>query len=93
MKTWIIQNHGSIDGLARVDWPEPELAPEEVLVAVRAVSLNYRDLVTLRSARPGNLPAPAIPCSDGAGEVIAVGANVTGFQVGDRVWAPSSATG
>jgi NADPH:quinone reductase-like Zn-dependent oxidoreductase len=85
MRTWVIQNHGSIDGLERVDWPEPELAAEHVLVAVRAVSLNYRDLGTVRQARPGNLPPPLIPCSDGAGEIVAVGSGVTRFQVGDRV--------
>jgi NADPH:quinone reductase-like Zn-dependent oxidoreductase len=85
MKAWIIEHHGDVDGLALVDWPQPQLSDNDVLVGVRAVSLNYRDLGTLRNARPGNLPPPLIPCSDGAGEVLAVGANVTRFQVGDRV--------
>ena len=52
---------------------------------VRAVSLNSRDLGTVKSARPGNLPPPLVPCSDGAGEVIAAGAGVTKFKIGDRV--------
>lgn len=85
MKAWIIKAHGNTDGLALVDWPQPEIGPDDVLVAMKAVSLNYRDLGTLRNARPGNLEPPLIPCSDGAGEVVAVGANVTRFQVGDRV--------
>jgi len=52
---------------------------------VRATSLNYRDLMFVKNA--GKLTAPRIPVSDGAGEVIAVGAGVTGFAVGDRVMA------
>lgn len=85
MKAWTIQEHGTLDGLALVDWPEPELAAGEVLVRIRAVSLNYRDLGTVKSARPGNLPPPLVPCSDGAGEVVAIGEGVTKHQVGDRV--------
>ena len=87
MKAWIIEAHGNTDGLALVDWPQPELGPHDVLVAMKAVSLNYRDLGTLRNARPGNLAPPLIPCSDGAGEVVAVGTQVTRFQIGDRVQA------
>ncbi len=85
MTAWTIQKHGALDGLALVEWPEPELAPGEVLVRIRAASLNSRDLGAVKSARPGNLPPPLIPCSDGAGEVTAVGASVTQFKVGDRV--------
>lgn len=85
MKAWIIKEHGNTNGLALADWPEPEIGPSDVLVAIKAVSLNYRDLGTLRHARPGNLEPPLIPCSDGAGEVIAVGANVTKFRKGERV--------
>jgi NADPH:quinone reductase-like Zn-dependent oxidoreductase len=85
MKAWTIQQHGSLDGLSLVDWPEPTLAPGEVLVRIHAVSLNYRDLGAVKSARPGNLLPPLVPCSDGAGEVIAVGVDAKKFQVGDRV--------
>lgn len=85
MKAWVIKEHGSIDGLALVEHPEPQPAPGEVLVRIRAVSLNYRDLITLERERPGNLPPPLVPCSDGAGEVLAIGAGVTRWKVGDRV--------
>lgn len=85
MKAWVIQQHGSFDNLAFVDVPEPKPAAHEVLIRVRAVSLNYRDLMTVENARPGNLPPPFSPCSDGAGEVISVGENVTRWQPGDRV--------
>lgn len=85
MKAWTIQTHGGVDGLVLGEQPQPEPAPGEVLVRVGAVSLNYRDLITLEQQRPGNLPPPLVPCSDGAGEVVAVGAGVTRFKVGDRV--------
>ncbi len=62
-----------------VDQPVP--AEGEVLVRVRAVSLNHRDLYVL--ARPGS--RGRVPISDGAGEVIAVGQGVSRFDVGDRV--------
>lgn len=85
MKAWVIQEHGSLDGLALVEQPEPVPGRCEVLVRIRAVSLNYRDLITLDRQRPGNLPPPLVPCSDGAGEVVAIGAGVTRWKVGDRV--------
>jgi NADPH:quinone reductase-like Zn-dependent oxidoreductase len=85
MKSWIIQQHGSREGLALAEGPEPQPGPGEVLVRVRAVSLNYRDLITLQMERPGNLPPPFVPCSDGAGEVVAIGEGVTRWKVGDRV--------
>lgn len=85
MKAWQITEHGSTAGLQLADLTQPEPAANEVLVRVRAVSLNYRDLTTLEAQRPGNLPPPLIPCSDGAGEVVAVGSEVTRFGIGDRV--------
>lgn len=54
-------------------------------VRVRAVSLNYRDVILARSAQ--SFSSPRVPGSDGAGEVVAVGPGVTRFQVGDRVMA------
>src|ERR1700710_1542644 len=85
MKTWVIEKHGGAEGLSLVEQPVPEPSAGEVLVRVRAVSVNYRDLIALEAQRPGNLPPPLVPCSDGAGEVVAVGASVTRWKVGDRV--------
>ena len=66
-----------------VDVPAP--GPYEVLIRMRAVSLNYRDLlVTLGRYNPKQ-PLPVILCSDGAGEVVSTGPGVTRFKPGDRV--------
>ena len=85
MNSWIIQSHGTPDGLTLVDGPEPQPSPGQVLIRLRAVSLNFRDLLTLNLARPGNLPPPLVPCSDGAGEIVSVGEGVTRWKAGDRV--------
>jgi NADPH:quinone reductase-like Zn-dependent oxidoreductase len=70
--------------LREVEAPTPGAA--QVAVRVRAASLNRRDLMMLggRYGRGGTQPN-SVPLSDGAGEVIAVGAGVTRFKVGDRV--------
>lgn len=84
MKVWKIPSFG-IANLALIDEPPPEPAPGEVLVRVHAVSLNYRDLMTVRGAYNPRLALPRIPLSDGAGEVVAIGEGVTQFAVGERV--------
>lgn len=72
--------------LALVEVPIPEVGASDVLVQVRAVSLNRRDWYMLnRDYDPENSMAGTIPLSDGAGEVIAVGESVARFEVGDRV--------
>ncbi len=68
------------------DVPWPVAGASEVLVRVRAVSLNRRDINMLnRNYDPDDSMAGEIPLSDGAGEVVAVGEDVTRFSVGDRV--------
>jgi NADPH:quinone reductase-like Zn-dependent oxidoreductase len=83
MKAYELQANEGFAALARVERPAPEPGPREVRVRVRAVSLNYRDIVMLRGAR--KRPKPLVPTSDGAGEVVAVGPGVTRLAVGDRV--------
>lgn len=61
------------------------LQPDEVRVKVKAASLNYRDLMVSRGLYNPQLPLPAVPISDAAGEVIEVGAAVSDLVVGDRV--------
>ncbi len=84
MKVYQIQTTAGIDGLQPIDLPEPTPGSGQVLVRVRATSLNYRDLAVASGSYPG-LALPLIPLSDGAGEVVAVGAGVTRVKVGDRV--------
>src|SRR3712207_3262912 len=74
-----------LDALQLVERPVPRPSRGEILVRVRAASLNYRDLVILKGIYRPDLPLPYVPASDGCGEVAAVGEGVTRFRVGDRV--------
>src|SRR5881227_1652042 len=84
MRAWSIPSFG-LDNLQLVDRPEPTPGPGQVVVAVRAVSLNYRDLLIVRGQYNPKMPLPRVPCSDAAGEVAAVGPGVSRVAVGDRV--------
>jgi len=86
MKAYQIINEGGIDALALNDIAEPTPEKNEVLIRVKASSINSRDLSTIKNPGSRNLNYPCIPNSDGAGEVVAVGANVTKFKEGDRVY-------
>ena len=65
--------------------PPDGLGPHDVLIHVRAVSLNYRDVAMLRGLYPFSMADHGIPTSDCAAEVAAVGSAVTEYAVGDRV--------
>ena len=103
MKAYRIHRLNGLDGIALDELPRPRPGPGEVAIRVRAVALNYRDLLVARGVYSRNLPLPLVPTSDGAGEIIEVGAGVTRFASGDRVagcffsdWAdgpPSEAAG
>jgi NADPH:quinone reductase-like Zn-dependent oxidoreductase len=84
MRAWTIPSFG-FDNLQLIDRPEPTPGPGQVVVAVRAVSLNFRDLLIVRGQYNPRMAFPRIPCSDAAGEVIAIGPGVTRVAVGDRV--------
>jgi NADPH:quinone reductase-like Zn-dependent oxidoreductase len=74
-----------LDRLTLAERPDPAPGPGEVLVRVRAVSLNFRDLLVARGQYNPRMPLPRIPCSDMAGEVVGVGSGVTTWMPGDRV--------
>ncbi|MBD2773574.1 zinc-dependent alcohol dehydrogenase family protein [Iningainema tapete] len=84
MKVYQIGNEAGIDALTLVERPEPKPEYGQILVRVRAVSLNYRDLIIVESNRTDS-NSHVIPMSDGAGEVVAVGVGVTRVKVGARV--------
>lgn len=85
MKAYEIQSNAGIDALALVDRPQAKPAPGQVLIQVKATSLNYRDLLVIEGAYSAGQKYPLIPMSDGAGEVVAVGEGVTRVKIGDRV--------
>jgi NADPH:quinone reductase-like Zn-dependent oxidoreductase len=84
MRVWQITSFG-IDSLELVERSAPDAGPGEVLVKIHAVSLNYRDLLMVKGAYNPKLRLPRIPCSDGAGEIVAVGTGVARWKKGDRV--------
>src|SRR5690348_3406331 len=74
-----------IDGLELVEKPAPAPGPGQVLVKLKAVTINYRDLLTVKGGYGSRQKFPLVPLSDGAGVVESVGAGVTRFKPGDRV--------
>lgn len=74
-----------VDHLKKVELPMLQIAPGMVLVKVHVVSINYRDLMMVKGFYNPKMALPRIPCSDGAGEVAAVGEGVSRVRVGDRV--------
>lgn len=91
MKVYELGAQADLDTWQLVERAIPEPAYGQVRVRVRAVSLNYRDIL-LATGRYGfsTPPADLIPLSDGAGEVVAVGPGVTRWKAGDRVAATFS---
>ncbi len=86
MKAAVIDQHGG-PGSIRIDnnFPDPEPGAEDVIVKVSATSLNYHDIFT-RKGMPGiKVPMPAIMGLDFAGEIVAVGSEVSDWRAGDRV--------
>jgi NADPH:quinone reductase-like Zn-dependent oxidoreductase len=84
MKIWQIPSFG-IENLELMERPTPQPGPGQVLVKVHAVSLNYRDLLVVLGKYNPKLALPRIPCSDGAGEVVALGDGVERWKIGQRV--------
>lgn len=85
MKAVELQNSFGLDRLTVVDRPDPQPAAGQVLLKLKAASLNYRDLMIVQGSYAPQQPLPLIPLSDGVGEVVAIGAGVSRVKVGDRV--------
>lgn len=84
MKAYLLHRFG-IEGLSLDEVPSPEPGRGQVLVKMRAWSLNYRDLLVVQGSYAPKLKFPFQILSDGVGEVAAVGPDVTRVTVGDRV--------
>jgi NADPH:quinone reductase-like Zn-dependent oxidoreductase len=81
MKAYRINRFGGVDGIAQRSSDDPRPGLREILMRVRASSLNYRDLMVLKGGGRGPTKG-VIPLSDGAGEVTAIGEGV--WQLTDR---------
>ena len=88
MKAIQITGTDGFASLKLVQVPQPKPGYGEVLVRIKAVSLNYRDYMNVLGIRGVSGPIPRIPCSDGAGEVVGLGEGVTEWKGGDRVVIP-----
>ena len=86
MKAAVVREHGGPDRLNyETDFPDPAPREGDVIVAVKAASLNYHDVFTRRGMPGIKVPMPAIMGLDVAGEIAEVGAGVSGWKKGDRV--------
>lgn len=85
MKAAVIEKQGGVENIVYRDWPDPEVRSDDVLVRVKACGLNHLDIFVRRGMPGFPVPMPWISGGDIAGEIAEVGANVTGWSVGDRV--------
>lgn len=86
MKAAVVRAHGGPESLAyETDFPDPTPGEGDVIVAVKAASLNYHDVFTRRGMPGIKVPMPAIMGLDVAGEIAEIGKGVTGWSKGDRV--------
>src|ERR1700730_15152172 len=85
MRAYRIDRFGSVDGVVLDSRDDPRPGTREILLRVRATSLNYRDLMVLKGGGRGPTKIGVVPLSDGAGEVAAIGEGVTRVKIGDRI--------
>ena len=86
MKAFELQNNFGLENLKLIERPEPKiLNPNDVLIKIKATSLNFRDYLVVTGKYNPKFKLPFVPLSDGAGEVLEVGSTVTDFKIGDRV--------
>jgi alcohol dehydrogenase len=85
MKAMVLREHGEGGLRYERDFPDPAPGAGDVVVRVRAASLNYHDIFTRRGMPGIRIPMPAIMGLDVAGEIAALGSGVSGWRVGDRV--------
>src|SRR6516225_12219145 len=86
MRALVLRQHGGLENLELVkDHPKPKVKSGTVVIRVRASSLNYHDVFTVRGMPGIKVPLPVVIGLDMAGEIVEVGAGVTGWKPADRV--------
>jgi NADPH:quinone reductase-like Zn-dependent oxidoreductase len=85
MEAYRIDRFGSVDGIVLESSENPRPGPKEILMRVRASSLNYRDLMVLKGGGRGPTKLGGVPLSDGVGEIAAIGDSVTRVKLGEGV--------
>ena len=85
MRAIVLDGGRGIEHLQMVEREPPEPRPHQVAVQVKAASLNYRDYEIVTGTFNRHFPLPLVPLSDCVGHVVAIGAEVTRVNVGDRV--------
>jgi NADPH:quinone reductase-like Zn-dependent oxidoreductase len=84
MKAYEIGLQDGLHSLRLAEHPDPIAGPGEAVLRVRAVCLNHRDMLVLQGTYGPRRSETRVPVSDGIGEVVAVGAGVTGIKIGER---------
>src|SRR5947199_742343 len=85
MKAYELKGPDGAEGMALVEKPRPIPGPGQVLVHLKAATLNFRDLLTVKGVYGSRQKFPLVPVSDGAGVIERVGPGVREFAAGDRV--------
>jgi NADPH:quinone reductase-like Zn-dependent oxidoreductase len=83
MRAWAYLDRIALDSLQQVERPDPTPGPRDVVLRMRAVALNYRDIAIAGGNYHVGVAPPLVPVSDGCGEVVAAGAAVSRVKVGD----------
>jgi NADPH:quinone reductase-like Zn-dependent oxidoreductase len=85
MKAIVLQKHGTLEDVAYIDVPKPEVGPDEALIQIKAAAANRLDFWVSKGWPGLRLDFPHIMGCDGAGVIVDLGPSATGFEVGDRV--------
>jgi NADPH2:quinone reductase len=85
MRAVIVREHGPADTHRVEDFPDPVPGPGQVVVDLRAIGVNYPDLLVVEGKYQLLPPRPFSPGKEGAGVVCAIGAGVQGLRIGERV--------
>ena len=83
MRCYVFSDAISLDQLRLVERPDPVPGSHDIVLKMRAASLNFRDIAIVRDKYHVGVSPPLVPLSDGAGEVLQVGSAVTRFRIGD----------